>query len=142
MMFLLFVLTGAANSVFEEKQSCIVLRILAAPVTRVQVLWSKYLFHISLGVIQLIVLFIAGALLLRIDIVSNAWNLLLVMIAASTDVQRVRHFAGGCLQYTRTGPWTLLILAMRSMGGAWFPTSFMPPFLQKSSHASRFFVAK
>ena len=138
MMFLLFVLTGAAGSVFEEKQSGVVLRILAAPVTRVQVLWSKYLFHISLGVIQLIVLFIAGASLFKIDIISNAFNLLLVMLAASTACSAFGMLlAAVCTTPGQArGLGTLLILAMSSIGGAWFPVSFMPPFFQTLSHAS------
>ena len=138
MMFLLFTLTNAAGSLFEEKQSGVVLRILAAPVTRVQVLWSKYLYHISLGVLQLIVLFIAGALLFKIDIISNGLNLLLVMLAAATSCAGFGMLlAAVCTTPGQArGLGTLLILAMSSIGGAWFPTSFMPPFIQTVSRGS------
>jgi len=55
-----------------------------APISRVQILWGKYLYNMSLGFIQLIVLFIAGSLLFKIDILSNFFNLVLVVIAAAT----------------------------------------------------------
>jgi ABC-2 type transport system permease protein len=138
MMFLLFVLNGAASNLFEEKQTGVVLRVLAAPVTRVQLLWSKYLFHIILGLFQLVVLFVAGALLMKVDVLSNVYNLLLVMIAAATACSAFGMLlAAVCSTPGQArGLGTLLILAMSSIGGAWFPTSFMPPLIQTLSRAS------
>lgn len=132
MMFLLFSLTASATSLFEEKQNGVVLRILAAPISRAQILWGKYLYNMSIGCLQLIVLFAAGALLFRIDIVSNGFNLVLVMVAASTACTA---FGMLLAAFSKTpgqarGLGTLFILAMSSIGGAWFPTSFMPPFIQ------------
>lgn len=132
MMFLLFSLTASATSLFEEKQNGVVLRILAAPISRAQILWGKYLYNMSVGCLQLIVLFAAGALLFRINIISNGVNLLLVMVAASTACTA---FGMLLAAFSRTpgqarGLGTLFILAMSSIGGAWFPTSFMPPFIQ------------
>ena len=135
MMFLLFTLTASSSSLFEEKKSGVVFRLLASPISRVQILWSKYLYNMSLGFIQLLILFTAGCLLYRIDIFSNFFNLVLIIIAASTActafgmlLSSISRTAGQANGYGM-----FLILAMSSIGGAWFPTSFMPDFIQTIS---------
>jgi ABC-2 type transport system permease protein len=137
-MFLLFSLSASATSLFDEKQNGVVLRLLAAPVSRVHILWSKYLFNMSIGCLQLAVLFIAGALLFHIDILSNVFNLALVLLAASTACTAFGMLlaAFSKTQGQARGLGTLFILAMSSIGGAWFPTSFMPPFIQMMGKAS------
>ncbi len=132
MMFLLFAISGSATSLFDEKKSGVVLRILASPVSRTQILWSKYLFNISLGIIQLFVLFVAGMILYNIDIFSNILNLLLIIIAGS---MACTSFGMMLAAFTKTaaqanGWGTFLILGMSAIGGAWFPTFLMPAVVQ------------
>ena len=131
-MFLLFTLTHSAASLFEEKQNGVVLRILASPVTRVQILWGKYLFNMLLGTVQLLVLFSAGALMFHIDVLHHWLNLLiLILSAAATCTSFGMLLAAVCKTPSQAnGLGTFIILAMSSMGGAWFPTSFMPAFIQ------------
>jgi len=135
MMFLLFTLTGSATSLFDEKKSGVVLRILCAPISRADILWSKYAFNVSLGLIQLLILFIAGSLLYRIDILSNFFNLMLVIIASAIACTAFGMFLASISKTTAqaSGFGTFLILAMSSIGGAWFPVSFMPDFIQTIS---------
>jgi len=134
-MFLMFTLTASSSSLFEEKKSGVVLRILVSPISRVHILWSKYLYNISLGFIQLTVLFVAGSLMYRIDIFSNFVNLLLVILAAASACTAfgmlLSAFSKTAAQANGWG--TFLILAMSSIGGAWFPTSFMPGYIQTIS---------
>jgi ABC-2 type transport system permease protein len=131
-MFLLFTITASSTSLFDDKKSGVVLRILSAPVSRVQILWSKYLYNISLGIIQLIVLFVMGYVFFDIDIFSNFFNLLLVIIsaaAASTAFgMLLAAFSKTASQANGLG--TFLILTMSAIGGAWFPTFILPPFIQ------------
>jgi ABC-2 type transport system permease protein len=134
-MFLLFTLTASASSLFEEKRSGVVLRLLASPVSRVHILWSKYLYNMSLGFIQLCILFTFGSLLYKINILSNFFNLLVIVIAAATACTA---FGMLLAAFSRTaaqanGLGMLLILTMSSVGGAWFPTSFMPSYVQMFS---------
>jgi ABC-2 type transport system permease protein len=135
MMFLLFTLSHAAASLFDEKRNGVVLRLLASPVSRVQILWSKYLFSMSLGFIQLLVLFAGGSLLFKIDILSNFVNLVLVIIfAAMACTSFGMLLASVCKTAAQAnGLGTFLILTMSSVGGAWFPTSFMPSYIQAFS---------
>lgn len=134
-MFLLFSITASSVSLFEEKQSGVTLRILTSPVSRLQILWSKYIYNISLGVIQLYAMFLAGYLFFGIDIFSNTLNLFIIIVCASAA-----STAFGMLlaAYSKTqaqarGLGTFLILVMSSIGGAWFPTFILPPFIQALS---------
>jgi ABC-2 type transport system permease protein len=135
MMFLLFALTGSSTSLFEEKKSGVVQRILASPVSRVHILWSKYLYNMSLGFVQLVVLFFGGALLYKVDIFSNFPNLVLVVVAAAMACTAFGMLIAAVSRSTAqaNGLGTFLILAMSSIGGAWFPVSLMPDFIQSIS---------
>lgn len=132
MMFLMFSLSASAASLFDEKKAGLFLRLLSGPVTRAHVLWSKYVFGIALGVIQLVTLFFAGRLLFGIDVTGNFGNLIFACLSAAmcctafgmllASVARTPAAASGLA--------TFLILTMSAMGGAWFPLSLMPEFMQ------------
>jgi ABC-2 type transport system permease protein len=132
LMFLLFTLTGAASSIFDEQKSGVILRLLSAPVSGVHILWSKYIFSILLGIIQLFVLFLAGMFFFKIDIFSNIFNLMLVIIAGATACTAFGMLlAAFCRTAAQANGWgTFLILTMSAIGGAWFPTFLMPGFIQ------------
>jgi ABC-2 type transport system permease protein len=135
MMFLMFTLTASSSSLFEEKKNGVVLRLLASPISRVQILWSKYLYNLSLGIFQLIVLFVGGSLLFKIDIYSNVVNLLLIIIAAAMACTAFGMLLSAISksEAQSRGLGTFLILTMSSIGGAWFPTTFMPGYIQSFS---------
>jgi ABC-2 type transport system permease protein len=135
LMFLLFTLTGAAASLFDEKKSGVILRLLSAPVSGVHILWSKYIFSIILGICQLFILFLVGVFLFKIDIFSNFFNLMLVIIAGATACTAFGMLlAAFCKTSAQAQGWaTFLILTMSAIGGAWFPTFLMPAFIQTIS---------
>ncbi len=135
MMFLLFSITASGASLFVEKQNGVTLRILSSPVSRQHILWSKYLYNISIGVIQMVTLFFTGYLFFGIDIFSNFFNLLLVIIASSAAATA---FGMVLAAFSKTpaqarGLGTFLILTMSAIGGAWFPTFILPSFVQTLS---------
>lgn len=135
MMFLLFSLSGMATSLFEEKKAGLFLRLLSSPVRRAHLLWSKYLFGIALGLVQLVTLFFAGRLMFGIDVLSNFGNLVVLCLVAAMACTAFGMLLASITrtQAAASGLATLLILTMSSIGGAWFPTSFMPEFIQKLS---------
>ena len=137
-MFLLFSLSASANSLFDEKKAGLFQRLLSAPVRRTHILWSKYLFGMLLGLVQLTLLFVAGRILFGIDILSNFGNLLLICFAASTACVAFGMLLAAVAPSSSaaSGLGTLLILTMSAIGGAWFPTSFMPELIQQFSKLS------
>jgi len=131
-MFMLFSLTGAASSLFEEKQAGVFLRILTSPATRSSVLWSKYLFNVSLGFLQINVLFLFGWFLFDVEIFANYGVLLVLsLLISSVATSFGMLLSSFCTsQAQANGFGTLFILAMSALGGAWFPSSMMPDAVQ------------
>lgn len=135
MQFLLFALSASATALFYERDFGIFQRILAGPVTRAQVLWSKFLYGVCLGLLQLLVLFVAGRMLYGIDVEHHLGLLVLtcaVAAAACTSFGMLLAALASSPE-AANGMATFLILLMSAIGGAWFPVSFMPEFIQHLS---------
>jgi len=135
MQFLLFAVTASATALFREKEHGIFQRVLSAPVTRGDILWSKFLYGICLGLVQLGVLFLAGHVLFGIEIGSQAGLLAVVCVfaaAACTSFGMLIAAVSPTPESAR-GLSTFVILLMCAIGGAWFPVSFMPEFIQRFS---------
>jgi ABC-2 type transport system permease protein len=131
-MFLLFALSASAAAFFDEKKAGLFLRLLSAPVHRSHLLWSRFVYGVLLGLIQLTVLFFAGRLLYGIDVVGNLGNLIVVCTvaaAACTSFGMLLAAVSPSAQ-AANGLASFVILMMSATGGAWFPVSFMPDFMQ------------
>ena len=131
-MFLLFTLTGAATSIFEEKQEGTLKRFFCMPVSRSEFIWAKYLYSIILGIIQLFVLFLFAYFLYDVDIFSNFSNLMVVILASAAAAVA---FGMIITAYSKSlaqanGIATLFILIMSALGGSWFPVSLFPDWMQ------------
>jgi ABC-2 type transport system permease protein len=135
MQFLLFALSASATGLFRERDAGIFQRLLAAPVTRAQILWSRFLYGIAIGLIQLLVLFFAGSLLFGIDVGSHFGLLVIVCIFAAAACTSFGMLLAAVAPNAdaASGLATLLILLMSAIGGAWFPISLMPAFIQTFS---------
>ncbi len=134
-MFLLFSVSGASTSLFEEKQAGLFHRLLASPVKRSHILWSKYLFNVLMGLSQLCVLFLAGQVLFGIEATAHLPLLLVVALFASIACTAFGMLLASISSSpaAASGLATFLILTMSAIGGAWFPTSLMPEFIQHLS---------
>jgi ABC-2 type transport system permease protein len=138
-MFLLFALSSSAAAYFDEKNTGIFQRLLSSPVSRAHLLWSRFLYGVIYGLGQLMALFIAGRLLYGVDVFGHLGSLLVVC----TSVAAVCTGFGMLLAaVTRSAAAanslaTLLVITMSACGGAWFPISFMPEFMQ---HLARFTI--
>ena len=132
MMFLLFALSGSAAAFFEEKNTGIFQRLLAAPVTRAHLLWSRFLYGVLIGLVQLVALFGAGQLMFGVDVTGHLPLLLVVCTAAAAACASFGMLIAAFSPNSRAadGLATLLVLTMSAMGGAWFPLSLMPEFMQ------------
>lgn len=132
-MFLLFGLTAAATSFFEERNQQILHRLLAGPVSRGQILAGKYLFSVVFGFAQVVVLFAFGHLVF--DVVARPGQVPLLAFIALALSAAATGFGMILCAFTRTaaqaqGIATLLILTMSALGGAMIPAFLFPPFLR------------
>jgi ABC-2 type transport system permease protein len=135
MQFLLFAVTASANSLFREKEHGIFQRVLSAPATRRDILWSKFLYGVTLGLLQLVILFLAGHLLFGIEVGPYFGRLVVVCVfaAAACTAFGMLIAAISTTPESARGLSTFVILLMCAIGGAWFPVSFMPDFIQRFS---------
>ncbi len=132
MMFLLFALSHSAAAFFEEKKAGLFQRLLSAPVRRAHILWSRFLYGVLLGLVQLTALFFAGRLMYGIDVLGNFGNLVVVCTAAAAACTAFGMLLAAIspTAAAANGLATFLVLTMSATGGAWFPVSFMPEFMQ------------
>jgi ABC-2 type transport system permease protein len=133
MMFLLFAVSGSAAAFFDEKKTGIFQRLLAAPVRRAHILWSRFLFGTLLGLVQLTALFFAGRVMYGVDVLGNFGNLVVICIAAGAASTSLGMLivAFSPTSAAAQGVATFVVLMMSACGGAWFPVSFMPEFMQE-----------
>lgn len=137
-MFLLFALSGGSAAFFDEKNTGIFRRLLSAPVTRSQLLWSRFFYGVLFGLGQLTTLFIAGQILYGVDATGHFVNL---VIACTCIAAACTAFGMLLSAITRSSTAanslaTLLVITMTATGGAWFPLSIMPAFMQQLAHFS------
>lgn len=135
MQFLLFALSASATSLFRERDAGLFQRLLASPATRAHILWSKFLYGIGIGLIQLVVLFMAGQILFGIEATQHLGLLIVVSIFAAASCTAFGMLLAALAPNAEaaSGLATLLILLMSAIGGAWFPPSLMPEFIQHLS---------
>jgi ABC-2 type transport system permease protein len=135
MQFLLFAVSASAASLFRERDAGIFQRVLAAPVTRAQILWGKFVYGVSIGLFQLIVLFFAGRVLFGIEVEKHLGLLMLVCTFAAAACTSFGMLLAAIAPNAEAanGLATFLIMLMSALGGAWFPISMMPAFIQQFS---------
>jgi ABC-2 type transport system permease protein len=130
-MYVFFIITSLAGSIRSERLFGTFRRLLSAPVSRANLLGGKLLATMLVGLLQVFLLFGAGALLfgLRLGNDPLAFFLLtLALVAAATAVglaAATTRLSGGVL----AAP--LIIAAL--LGGSMFPLDLMPPFLRSLS---------
>lgn len=133
--FLLFALTASATGMFRERDAGIFQRLLSAPVTRAHILWSKFLYGVILGLVQLVVLFAASSSFYGIEILPHLGRLALVCIFAAAACTSFGMLIAAIAPNAEAanGLATFCIMLMSCLGGAWFPITLMPVFIQQFS---------
>ncbi len=133
--FLLFALSASATSLFRERDAGIFQRLLAAPVSRAQILWSKFIYGVTLGVVQLVVLFVSAGALFGIAVLPHLGLLALVCLFAAAACTSFGMLLAAISPSAEaaSGLATFLIMLMSAIGGAWFPITLMPVFIQQFS---------
>ena len=131
-MFLLFAVSGSSAAFFDEENAGLFQRLLSAPVTRSQLLWSRFAYGILLGLVQLTTLFIAGRLLYGIDVFGHFGSLVIVCIFAAAACTSFGMLVAAVSPNAQAanGLSTFVVMIMSATGGAWFPMSLMPVFMQ------------
>ena len=133
-MFLLFTASGAAGALLDEAESGTLDRVLSSRVTMTTLMLGKLAFNSSLAFSQLVLMFLWGWAVFRLDFWSHIPGF--VVMGASSAVA-VGAFgillASSCRTRAQLGALsTLVILVMSSIGGSMFPRFLMPEAMQKA----------
>lgn len=134
-MFLLFAVSSSAASFFEERNTGVFQRLLSSPVRPAHIVWARFLFGVVLGLLQILVLFLAGHLFYGLDLAAHAGALAAVALASAAACSAFGMLitALSSSPAAASGLSTLVVLSMSAIGGAWFPVSFMPDYIQTLS---------
>lgn len=133
-MFLLFTVTNAGGALLEEQESGTLDRILSTRLTFTQLLLGKLLYLWTVGVVQLTVMFLWGALLFKLELGSHLPGFI-VMTAVSSFACAAFGLFIASLTKTRAqlgAISTLVVLTVSALGGSMFPRFLMPESWQKA----------
>lgn len=135
-MFSMMAFLGAGVALIYERQEGTLSRLVVMPLRKASILVGKLLGMYVIGIVQLMILILAGAFLFKVD-----WGqspAALVMVAASYALAAT---ATGILlaALARTAPQAtalvnIIVLASSALGGAWWPLEVVPRWLQIVGH--------
>ncbi|MDD3050713.1 MAG: ABC transporter permease [Candidatus Cloacimonetes bacterium] len=131
-MFLLFSVNATAGALLFEKREGTLKRLLISPVQSIEILLGKMLFCILLGMSQLIILFLFGWAVFKLNIFRDIPSLLTVMFATAVTCTSLGIFLATVCKTERQvdSLSTLIVLSMSALGGSMVPTFIMPPLIQ------------
>ena len=131
-MFVFFTAAMGAEALARERQTHTLERLMANGVRRESLIVGKFLAGGIIGVTQVAVMWVVGALAFGIDLGASPvavvlLSLLMVVASAAFGVM-LASFVGNVRTASAAGVLTSLVLA--PIGGSWWPLFITPPFMQ------------
>lgn len=136
-MFVLMTIFGGMAALIEERHQWTLQRLAVMPVSRSTLLAGKILARFCLGLLQFLVVFTVGALL-GMNFGKDPLALVLMVIFYTLSVTAISFALGSGLNNPAqaSGLSLLLALTLAPLGGAWWPMSISPKFMQIIGHIS------
>jgi ABC-2 type transport system permease protein len=133
-MFLLFTASGSSGALLDEAESGTLDRVLSSRITITGLLAGKLLFNTLLAFAQLVVMFLWGWAVFKLDLFSHIPGFIVMGISTAVAVAAFGMLlASLCHTRAKLGALsTLVILMMSSVGGSMFPRFLMPESMQKA----------
>lgn len=136
-MFLLFSMAGAGSALLEEEESGVLERLLVSRASMGQLLLGKWLFFAAMGLAQVILMFVWGALVFGLDLWSPrrlAGFAAMALVTACSAAAFGIVLAAACRSRAQlSGTSTIVILLMSALGGSMVPRFVMPPFMETTA---------
>lgn len=133
-MMLLFGMVGSGTLLLHEKESGTLRRLFGLPIARESALMGKWLSTATLGVIQILVLFIYGELVFGVGLFQSPLTMMVLVISwVAVATSFAMLLATACKSSKQAeGLSSITILVMAALGGCWFPTQLMslPPWME------------
>ena len=134
-MFLMFSASAGGGVLIEETESGTLERVLSGSVSMTGVLGAKWLYLLSLGVLQVVVMFVWGMLVFRLPLLRHLPGFA-VMTLATAMCTSAFGLVLATLARTRqqlAGLSNIVVLSFSAVGGSMFPRFLMSEGLQKAS---------
>jgi len=132
-MFLLFSAEGAGGALIEEAETGTLDRILSTKVDMTRLLLGKLVYLAGVGIVQLTLMFVWGALVFHVELASHIPGFAVMTVstslACSTFGLMLASLCRSRMQLVALA--NLSILLMSALGGSMFPRFLMPEKMQK-----------
>jgi ABC-2 type transport system permease protein len=132
-MFLLFSSSAGGGSLLDEEEAGTLGRLISSTAGMTGVLAGKWLFLMLMGVGQLSLMFVWGALVFRLPLASHlpGFFVMTVFTAAAAGAFGLVLATLSRSRAQLSGISTILVLTMSALGGSMFPRFLMSPTMQK-----------
>ena len=132
-MFLLFSASSSGGALLEEAESGTLDRVLSTRVTMTTLLLGKLAYASLLGLVELTVMFVWGAIAFHLELASHLAGFVVMASVSSVAASGLGLLlAASCrTRQQLSALTTLVVLTMSAMGGSMFPRFLMPAFMQK-----------
>ncbi len=131
-MFVFFTAAMGAEALARERQTHTLERLMANGVRRESLIWGKFLAGAIIGIAQVAVMWIVGALAFNIDLGASPTAVvllsLLMVVASAAFGVLLASLVHNVRTAAAAGVLTSLVLA--PIGGSWWPLFITPPFMQ------------
>ena len=131
-MFVFFTAAMGAEALARERQTHTLERLMANGARRESLIVGKFLAGALIGVVQVAVMWIVGALAFNVDLGASPVAVivlsLLMVLASAAFAVLLASFVSNVRTASAAGVLTSLVLA--PIGGSWWPLFITPPFMQ------------
>lgn len=132
-MFAMFSILSAAGGILEEKERGTFKRLLISPLPQWSLLGGKLVAQFLVGVGQIGLMFIFGALVFHLDLGHSPLGVLLITLATCWATTSLGILLVAVIRSRKQihPITTLVILGSSAIGGSWFPLFLMPKAVQQ-----------
>ena len=134
-MFLLFTAAGAGGALIEERESGTLDRLLSTRISMTRLLAGKLAYLTTLGLAQLVVMFVWGWALFGLELPGHVVGFLVISVPTALACSAFGLVLAAMCRTRKqlVAMSNLVILSISALGGSMFPRFLMPAFIQKLS---------
>ena len=131
-MFATFVMIGGAAAMVQERQDGTLRRLVVMPISKGSIIIGKMLGILATGIVQMVILIVAGALLFNVAWGNAPLALSFVVFAFALSITSLGMFMAALVKTAAqiNGLSTLVVLSLAALGGAWWPLDIVPRWMQ------------
>jgi ABC-2 type transport system permease protein len=132
-MFAMFTVLSAAGGILDEKERGTFKRLLIAPIPQWSLLGGKLLAQFLMGVGQIALMFLFGALVFHVQVGNSLVGLSLITLATCWATTSLGILLVAVIRSRKQihPITTLVILGSSAIGGSWYPLFMMPRAVQQ-----------